>query len=206
MPSKEALVMYAASVAASFGKMKLEDRCSFLKDMYDRTLLERPVNWTHNVGRGTNMDALRAGRWLRKNGIPGGTSVAAEGTSWCGIFATYCLRAIGVPAQWRLLTGLDAPPNMLEKRSGYYHSDEIGPGDICVVKENQHHFIVHRRVGNKLYSYDGNLDGQMIGEGDNPDIDTLRKNVKRQADYDMSPIGKIIPQASKYSFYFYRMV
>ena len=109
MPSKEALVIYARSVAATFGKMKLEDRCSFLKDMYDRTLLERPVNWTHNAGRGTNLDALRAGRWLRKNGVPGGTSVAAEGTSWCGIFAAYCLRVIGLPAQWRLSTGIDAP-------------------------------------------------------------------------------------------------
>jgi len=205
MPSKEALVIYARSVAATFGKMKLEDRCSFLKDMYDRTLLERPVNWTHNAGRGTNLDALRLGRWLRKNGIPGGTSVAAEGTSWCGIFAAYCLRAIGLPAQWRLSTGIDAPKALLEKRPGYFHSDEIGPGDICVVQKNQHHFIVGNRIGKKLFSYDGNLDGQMIGERDY-DIDNLIEGVKKQTEYDRSIAGTLNPQASKFSFYFYRMV
>lgn len=133
MPLKEALYITARSIAHSSPNMSLEDRCSFLKDMYDKTLLERPVNGTHNVGHGTNMDALRKERWLRTNGVPGGTSVAAEGTSWCGIFATYCLWMIGVPAQWRLGVGMDAPKNMLEKRGGLYHSDQIGPGDICVV-------------------------------------------------------------------------
>src|SRR5687767_9193125 len=140
MPSKDALIIYARSVALTFANMKAEDRVSFLKDMYDRTLLEKPVNWTHNAGHGTNLDALRQGKWLRKDGVPGGASIASQGTAWCGIFATYCLRAIGVPAQWKLSTGIDAPPGMLEKRAGYFNSDQIRPGDICVVKENQHHF------------------------------------------------------------------
>lgn len=205
MPSKEALTIYAGSVAASYPRMSLENQCSFLKDMYDKTLLERPVNWTHNVGQGTNLDALQAKKWLRKNGIPGGTSVAREGTSWCGIFATYCLRAIGVPAQWKLSTGIDAPPNMLERRAGFFHSGDIGPGDICVVQENQHHFIVHHRAGNMLHSYDGNLDGQMIGER-SYSIDTLLAGVKSQAEYDRSLMGKLRPDQSKYSFYFYRML
>lgn len=205
MPSKLAFIICARSIALSFANMKLDDRCSFLKDMYDQTLLERPVNWTHNAGQGTNLDALQQGKWLRKNGIPGGTSVAAEGTSWCGIFAAYCLRAIGVPAQWRVSAGIDVPLNMLEKLAGYFQSDEIGPGDICVVKENQHHFIVHKRVGKKLYSYDGNLPGQMIGERDY-DIDTMLAGVRKQAEYDRSNAGKLNPAASKFSFYFYRML
>ena len=204
MPSKEALAICARSIAHSYPNLSLEDRCSFLKDMYDKTLLERPVNWTHNVGKGTNMDALRQKKWLRKNGVPGGTSIASEGTSWCGIFATYCLRAIGIPAQWRLSTGIDAPKGLLEKRAGFNHSDQIGPGDICVIQENQHHFIVHKRIGNKLYSSDGNLAGQMIGERDY-DVDTLLAGVKEQAEYDRSYIGKLLPDASKFSFYFYRM-
>jgi hypothetical protein len=202
MPSQLALIICARSIASSYPNMSLDDRFSFLKEMYDQTL-EVPVNWTLNSGYGTNLDALQKGRWLRKNGVPGGTSVAAEGTSWCGIFATYCLQAIGVSAKWRLNVGINTP--MLEKRAGYYHSDEIGPGDICVVKENQHHFIVHRRIGQKLYSYDGNLPGQMIGERDY-DVDTLMEGVKKQAAYDQSPAGKLSPQASKYSFYFYRML
>jgi len=145
--------------------MSMDDRAAFLKDMYEKTVVGKKYNWTHNVGYGTDLDALRQGKWLRKDGRPGGTTVASEGTSWCGIFATYCLRAVGVPAQWGLLTGIDAPKNMLERRSGYYTPDDIGPGDICVVKENQHHFIVHGRAGKKLHSYDGNLSGQMIAAG-----------------------------------------
>lgn len=206
MPSRESLVIYARSVAHSYATMSMDDRAAFLQDMYEKTVVGKKYDWTHNVGYGTDLDALRQGKWLRKDGRPGGTTVASEGTSWCGIFATYCLRAVGVPAQWGLLTGLDAPKNMLERRSGYYTPDDIGPGDICVVKENQHHFIVHGRAGKKLHSYDGNLAGQMIAEGDNPDTDTLRAGVKRQSDYDKSVVGRVLPQSSKYSFFYYRML
>lgn len=205
MPSTEALIIYARSVAATYPSMSLDDRCSFLKDMYDRTLLERPVNWTHNIGSGTNLDALRANRWLRKNGMPGGTSIESEGTAWCGIFATYCLRAIGLPAEWKLNVGIHVHGNLLEKKAGFFHADQIKEGDICVVKENQHHFIVYKRAGNKLYSYDGNLPNQMIGERDY-DIDDLIAGVKAQSEYDRSLMGKIAPDQSKYSFYFYRML
>lgn len=206
MPSKETLVIYAASVAHSYSKMSLDDRCAFLRDMYDKTVLEKPFNWTHDQGNGTNWDALKQGKWLRKDGVPGGTSVASQGVAWCGIFATYCLQATGVPAQWKLSTGIDAPKVMLERRSGYYDADKIDRGDICVVKENQHHFIVYRRLGKKLLSYDGNLTGQMIGEGNNPDIDTLRAGVLKQSQYDQSLAGKLMPQHSKYSFTYYRML
>ncbi len=67
-------------------------------------------------------------------------------------------------------------------------------------------FIVHRREGKKLRSYDGNLNGQKIGEGDNSDIDTPRANVLPQSEYDRSAAGKASPQVSKYSFYFYKML
>jgi len=205
MPSKESLIIYARSVAAYYPTMSLDNQVSFLQDMYDKTLLERPVNWTLNSGRGTNLDALRSRKWLRKDGTPGGTSNSAEGTAWCGIFATYCLRAIGVPADWKLLKGIDAPPNMLERKSGYFNSDQINRGDICVVKENQHHFIVGRRSGNTLYSYDGNLDGQMIGER-TYNVDALLEGVKKQAQYDQSDEAKKNPNKSKFSFYFYRLL
>jgi len=205
MPSKESLIIYARSVAAYYPGMSLEDQCSFLQDMYDKTLLERPVNWTHNTGQGTNLDALRNKKWLRKDGTPGGTSVAAEGTSWCGIFATYCLRAIGIPAQWTLQKGIDAPESMLERRSGFFNSDQIDRGDICVVKENQHHFIVYQRAGDVLFSYDGNLDGQMIGER-TYNISALKQGVRDQAKRDASPEGKLKPSVSKYTFLFYKML
>lgn len=204
MPSKEALIIYARSVAAYYPTMSLEDQCSFLQDMYDKTLLERPVNWTASGDNGTNLDALRNRKWLRKDGTPGGTSVAAEGTSWCGIFAAYCLRAMGVPAQWKLSTGIDAPKGILELRPGYFQADDISRGDICVIKENQHHFIVHDRAGKTLFSYDGNLDGQMIGER-NYNVDMLLAGVRKQAEYDKAhpddPPGK-----AKFSFYYYRLL
>ena len=204
MPSREALYIYARSVAASWMNMSLEDQCNFLKDMYDKTLIERPVNWTHNIGNGTNWDALLNKRWLRKDGRPGGTNVTFEGTSWCGIFATYCLRAIGIPATWTLAEGITAPKALLEKRAGYFASDDIMPGDICVIQENQHHFIVHDRVDQILFSSDGNLPGQTVGSRDYS-IPQLLKGVKDQMTYDQSIMGKLAPDNTKYSFYYYRL-
>ena len=205
MPSRESLYIYARSVAHAWAGMKQEDQISFLKEMYDKTMLERPVNWTVNAGKGTNIDALKAKKWLRKDGMPGGTSIASEGTMWCGIFATYCLRAIGVPATWTLAQGITTPKGMLELRPGYFNHQDIGPGDICVIQENQHHFIVNNRVGNVLYSSDGNLDGQIVGER-NYNIEKLLAGVKAQADYDRSPEGKLKPDLTKYSFYYYRLL
>ena len=204
MPSKEALYIYARSVANSWTNLSLDDQCQFLKEMYDKTLLERPVNWTLNVGNGTNWDALMNKRWLRKDGRPGGTSVTFEGTSWCGIFATYCLRSIGIPAQWTLAEGITAPKELLERRAGYFASDDIMPGDICVVQDNQHHFIVHDRVGQTLFSSDGNLPDQTVGFR-KYEIPTLLKGVKEQITYDQSLMGKLAPDKSKYSFYYYRL-
>ena len=74
-----------------------------------------------------------------------------------------------------------------------------------MVQKNQHHFIVGNRIGKKLFSYDGNLDGQMIGERDY-DIDNLIEGVKKQTEYDRSVAGTLNPQATKFSFYFYRML
>lgn len=205
MASREALYIYARSVAYSWAGMKREDQLSFLKEMYDKTLLERPVNWTLDTGYGTNMDALRERKWLRKDGRPGGTSISAEGTMWCGIFATYCLRAIGIPAQWTLFKGITVPEGIIERRSGYFNHKDIGPGDICVVQENQHHFIVHDRKENTLFSSDGNLDGQIIGER-TYNIEKLLEGVKKQAEYDSSIRGMVSPDKTKYSFFYYRLL
>lgn len=205
MASREALYMYARSVAHAWQGMSLDDQCSFLKDMYDKTLFEKPVNWTHNAGHGTNMDALRSKKWLRKDGTPGGTSTASQGTMWCGIFAAYCLRAIGVPATWTRAEGITAPKALLERRTGYFNHQDIGPGDICVIQENQHHFIVNHRVGNMLHSSDGNLDGQIVGER-SYSLDKILAGVKAQADYDRSLLGQLSPDKTKYSFYYYRLL
>ncbi len=203
MPSKEALMIYARSVAAYYPTMSVELRADYLEDMYN-TAMQVPPHWTLDNGKGTNHDALKQLRWLRKDGVPGGTNTESEGIAWCGIFATYCLRCIGIPALWKQFKGISVDDGSLRLLAGYTNSDQIERGDICVVKTNQHHFIVGDRNGDTLFSYDGNLPGQMIGER-RYDIAVLREGVKKQADYDKSDEGKANPQSSKYSFYFYKM-
>lgn len=215
MPSKDSLVIYARSVATSYGTMSNESKWELLKDIYDKAL-EVPPDWTKKGPTGTNWDAIKAGRWLRKNGVPGGTNVPLEGIAWCGIFATYCLQAIGVPVKWRVNKGItplandkENPSNYLKLHPGYFEADTIGPGDICVKGTNQHHFIVHRRVGNMLHSYDGNLAGQNIGEAKPSDVDELKSKIKAQAEAERKMTPEQLQAAnnsSKFSFYFYRLL
>ena len=176
MPSRDTLIIYARSIAANYVGAQNGSVQSWetLQAIY-QDAMESPPDWTHNVGKGTNLDAIKAGRWLRKDGTPGGTMNEQEGIAWCGIFATYVLRGCGVPIKWRNMVGPTPLPPYLERLFGFGNRDKIAPGDICVKGANQHHFIVYDRQGNTLYSYDGNLPGQSVGTRTNSvnDVHTI---------------------------------
>lgn len=167
MPSREAMIIYARSIANNYKGVQADG--SFpswqtLKAIYDDAL-EAPINWT--IQNEANLKALKAGRWMRKDGVPGGTLDTAAGMSWCGIFATYVLRGIGINVKWRSFVGITPVEPHLKRLGGFGNWNSIAPGDICVRDSFQHHFIVYRREGQMLYSYDGNLDfpiRQNIGE------------------------------------------
>ncbi len=164
MPSRETIVITARSMAFSYKGVQADGTFpswETLKDIYDQAMINKP-DW--NVQNGANLTALKAGRWLRKDGHPGGTNEPNLGISWCGIFATYVLLGCGVPVMWRAFVGIDPLPPYLEQLPGFDNWGKIAPGDICVKGTNQHHFIIHRRAANTLYSYDGNLSGQSLGE------------------------------------------
>jgi len=164
MPSRDTMIIFARSVAASYQGVQPDG--SFpswetLKAIYDISM-ENPPDW--NIHNGANLTALKQGKWMRKDGVPGGTNDTAAGVSWCGIFATYILIGSGVPVKWRAFVGISPLKPHLEKLFGFGNYGKIASGDICVTGSNQHHFIVYRREGNMLFSYDGNLAGQSIGE------------------------------------------
>jgi hypothetical protein len=164
MPSRDTIIITARSIAYSYKGVQSDGTFpswDTLKEIYDRTMMA-PPDWA--IQNGANLTALKAGRWLRKDGQPGGTSDSKLGVSWCGIFAAYVLIASGVPVKWRAFAGITPLPPYLEKLGGFGNWGKIAPGDICIKGDNQHHFIIHRRSGDMLYSYDGNLAGQSIGE------------------------------------------
>ncbi len=83
--------------------------------------------------------------------------------SWCGIFATYCLRAAGLTqATWDRLGGQVAP---YFTKLGY--NEPVLPGDVGVYlydkrgnKVNHHFMIVEPADRNEtIHSVDGNLSG-----------------------------------------------
>jgi|GEM_PF-2058279 len=211
MPSKTTIYIYARSIASSYVGLqngKVRD-WELLKDIYDKGM-ETPPNWVATPA-GDNVKAIQEGKWLRKDGTPGGTTSEGLGIAWCGIFATYVLQGAGLPVKWRKGTGITPLSPYLELCS-YNMSNEIEPGDICVKGTNQHHFVVHNRNGDTLYSYDGNLPGQSIGERSYNIADM--KEAAKQADVEMAQKKKTMSEAefksyiqthSKYNFYFYRL-
>lgn len=210
MPSKMSIYMYARSIAAFYvGEQngKVRD-WELLKDIYE--VMEPKPNW-ETMPQGSNLEAIKNGRWLRKDGIPGGTTVESLGTSWCGIFAVYVLRGVGIPVKWKALQGI-APLEPYLEMCSYAKANEIEPGDICVKGTNQHHFIVHDRRGDTLFSYDGNLPKQSIGERNYKVADMVK--AAREADVlmaqkrqELSPADfqRHVRNTSKYNFYFYRL-
>jgi len=148
MPSRTTIIIYARNIASYYvgfqsGSVKSWET---LQNIYQEAM-EIPPNWTLNNGYGTNLDAIKSGKWLRRNGIPGGTSIESEGIAWCGIFATYVLRGCGIPVKWRQSVGPTPLPPFLERLYGFGNYGKIAPGDICVKGANQHHFIVYDRQG-----------------------------------------------------------
>lgn len=176
MPSKETIVMYARSVAASYKGVQSDGTFpswETLKDIYDQAM-ETPPDW--NIENGANLTALKQGRWLRKDGKPGGTNDPAQGVSWCGIFATYVLRGSGIPVKWKTFAGINPLQPYFQELYGFGNWGGINRGDICVRDANNHHFIVYERKGDLLYSYDGNLTEQKVGE---PNFPTPAKRVNK---------------------------
>lgn len=206
MPSKLAIYICARSIACNYKGVQADGTFpswETLKEIYDEGM-EVKRDWV--VNNGANLTALKKGQWLRKQNPPGGTSEATLGISWCGIFATYVLRCCGIPVKWKMGVGIAPLKPYLEIMSGLTDADKIVPGDICVKGTNQHHFIVADRAGDTLISVDGNLSGQSIREGNRHNIPELKKEVIKQMEYDQSFIGRLSPQKSKYSFYFYRLL
>ena len=99
-----------------------------------------------------------------------------HGIHWCGIFATWVLRQAGIRAIW----GIDPENNwqygiknwpkrpdtfiegsILADRTVETRED-VRPGDVCVIPENSHHFIVERVDNGFIYAIAGNSAYQQI--------------------------------------------
>lgn len=211
MASKAAIYIYARSIAAYYKGVQADGKVrdwELLKDIYE--VMEPKPNW-ETLPQGSNLEAIKNGRWLRKDGVPGGTPVESLGTAWCGIFAAYVLKGVGLPVKWKALQGI-APLDPFLEMCSYAKANEIEPGDICVRGTNQHHFIVYDKQGDKLLSYDGNLPGQSIAERSYDIADTVK--AAREADINMAQkrkelsaadFQKYVRSTSKYNFYFYRL-
>jgi len=76
------------------------------------------------------------------------------GVSWCGIFATWCVRQAGVETKWRYGVG----PSGLKLN----FSRDCKPGDIAVMAKNVHHFIVASPTADSIITINGNSDNQSI--------------------------------------------
>jgi hypothetical protein len=85
--------------------------------------------------------AVRDGIMLAGRNPPGG--------AWCGIFATWCCVQAGVNARWRFGVG----PRPLSAR---YDVANVAPGDIGVIPQYVHHFVITRRDGDTLECVNGN--------------------------------------------------
>lgn len=212
MASKTTIVIYARSIASYYVGLqngKVRD-WELLKDIYDQAM-STPPSWAATPV-GDNLKAIQEGKWLRKDGKPGGTTSESLGIAWCGIFATYVLRGSGVPVKWVTNVGI-SPLNTYLELCSYNKANEIEPGDICVKGTNQHHFIVYDHTGDNISSYDGNLPGQSIGERKYNILDM--KEAAKKADMDMQQKKKsmspeefksYVQTHSKYNFYFYRLI
>ncbi|MDM0113018.1 peptidoglycan-binding domain-containing protein [Variovorax sp. J22R133] len=77
-----------------------------------------------------------------------------SGVSWCGIFATWVARQAGVQTKWKMGIG----PSGLKPT----FSRNCQPGDIAVMAEQVHHFIVAGPIGDTIITVNGNSDNQAI--------------------------------------------
>lgn len=107
------------------------------------------------------VDGWNENKWKDKSTLDGvripGRRIPQPGTSgvsWCGIFATWAVRTAGVETKWRMGLG----PSRLALK----FSRDCRPGDICVMKEHIHHFIVASIDGDNMVTVNGNSENQAI--------------------------------------------
>ena len=77
-----------------------------------------------------------------------------QGISWCGIFATWVVRTAGVDTKWRMGAG----PSKLKLK----FSRDCQPGDIAVIPQHIHHFIVASPLADEIMTINGNSTNQAI--------------------------------------------
>lgn len=76
--------------------------------------------------------------------------------SWCGIFATYCIKKAGIDiGNWQMGKGVSAYGRLKVTSSPV-------KGDIGYMDANQHHCIVDRIDGDTVHSIDGNMSGEIM--------------------------------------------
>ena len=116
---------------ADFLRNVLQDACA------------APPSWTPE-----NVRALATpGQWLNVNGR-GGTSDSAKALHWCGIFATYVLRRVGMPVQWHAGLGIEPSGKGTKWVRKYrrwietFGDGDFQVGDVAAIPRANHHFVV----------------------------------------------------------------
>jgi hypothetical protein len=116
-----------------------------------------PHGWRHLgdiLSKGANLhctDSELKQTWQPKN------------KSWCGIFCVYCYQRAGIPVTWNLYGG--GPQGPIRKYWPWHFPSRkefeaaIRPGDIAVIADRAHHFIVvSTNAGSgQMETVDGNL-------------------------------------------------
>jgi len=82
--------------------------------------------------------------------------------SWCGIFAVYCCRQVGLNVRWDLGRGGPVGPTgpLVPNKFSSSFVANLKPADIGMVATQQHHFLVESVGGGQapgLTTLDGNL-------------------------------------------------
>lgn len=101
---------------------------------------------------------MKAAEYAIKN-LAYGVKVGGQTKHWCGIFAVYVWREAGLTApRWNLSNG-----QILNAKKIWGHKG-IQRGDIAVVKEHSHHFIIMDvdEESGTVDSVDGNAGNQYI--------------------------------------------
>jgi hypothetical protein len=101
--------------------------------------------------------------------------------AWCGIFATMVLRYAGMKVYWSFskfgkegggMVTQDAGVGYLSAKA---HLSDLSPGDVAVIPDNNHHFIVidilSKGPGGTLLCIEGNTAGQKIKSRTRPLVD-----------------------------------
>jgi hypothetical protein len=84
--------------------------------------------------------------------------VGYEVKHWCGIFAVACAVDAGFKVMWDLSVGKPAGAGV----KFHWGTSGIQPGDIAVIKRQEHHFIIWSVMGDEIETIDGNSLGQQI--------------------------------------------